>query len=555
MTEKKLEAMIKVNEQGEILFFNKDAEAIFAPAICVGLKIDQIIKGVDPEGLFRAVNIIETIGDQDYCITSFLDEDSRAVFYLIQDLDIVFEKVEKTKRFFGRQLDFILKVMDNENDLTITDDKGIIIKVSDSYEGHFDIRKEDIIGRSIYDIEKAGVFSPSVTAIVLAEKKKITILQKNSRGDTTMVTGVPIFNEKGDLQYVVSFNSIDIAGISTFQEKYEKLNEFMDRYYDEIKELRLKEIGFWDIVSKSAVMENLFKTIINIADVNVNVLLTGETGVGKSLIAKLIHTKSARAHKKYIDLNCGAIPDSLLESELFGYEKGSFTGANAVGKIGLIELANGGTLFLDEIAELPYHLQRKLLQVIQDKKIMRVGSTKYIDVDFRLIAATNKNLRELVDKGAFREDLYYRLNVIPIHIPALKARKDDILPLITRFLEDFNKKYKKNKHFSQGAIEAMINYGWPGNVRELENTVERLVLTTLADEIDTANLPENINEKREIYFESTNLGEIIDNYEKQIFQQAYKKYRTTTEIANALGIGQSSVVRKLQKYIEGYNKK
>lgn len=554
MKTKILNGLIKTNLQGDIVYFNKDAGDFFAPDIAIGKKIYKLIKSLRKEDYLKWGAHILIAKENDIYFTCFFDEDQAKVFFLIQDIETIFKKLEETSDFLDRQMDFILKVMDNENDITITDNKGIILKVSDSYEGHFDVGREDIVGKSIYELERTGVFSPSVTALVLKEKKKVTITQKNKHGEVIMVTGVPVFDDNNDIQYVVSFNSIDIVGISTFQKKYEKLNEFMDRYYTEIKELRLKETGFLDIISKSMAMENLFKIILNIAEVNINILITGETGVGKNLIAKLIHQKSNRADRKYIEVNCGAIPDSLIESELFGYEKGSFTGASTLGKVGLIEMANGGTLFLDEIGELPYNLQKKLLQVIQDKKIMKVGATKYIDVDFRLIVATNKDLKELVERGEFREDLYYRLNVVPIHIPALRERKDDIPPLVSHFVNDFNNKYKKNKHFSQKTIQALINYRWSGNVRELENLLERLILTTSTDEINPDDLPEYLVDKAEINFETANLNEIINNYEKQIFELAYKKYRTTTEIAEALGIGQSSVVRKLQKHIHGYKK-
>lgn len=545
---------IKTNSKGEILSYNSFADEYFLSDIKRGKKIQELIEGFDFEHISKAQNKILSTKRGNLFINCISFENEDAVSFLLQDLETVFRKLEGTPEFLEKKMDFIINVMNNENDITITDGKGVVLKVSDSYEGHFDVRKENIVGKSTYELEKTGVFSPSVTAMVLKEKKKVTVNQRNKHGDMIMVTGVPIFDEDDNIQYVVSFNSIDIAGISTFQEKYEKMSMFIDEYYTEIKELRLKEIGLFDIIAKSSAMENIFKTIINIADASVNVLITGETGVGKNLIARLIHKKSSRSDCKFIELNCGAIPDNLIESELFGYERGSFTGADSRGKVGLIELAEGGTLFLDEIGELPLNLQRKLLQVIQEKKIMKVGATKYVDVDFRLITATNKDIHKLVEKGEFREDLYYRLNVVPIEIPPIRERTEDILPLIMYFTAEFNNKYKKNKKISQYAIDALINYPWPGNVRELENLIERVILTTAGDEIDIANLPEQIRNSLTMNMAGKTLNQMMNAYEKHIFETAYMKYQTTTKIAKELGIGQSSVVRKLQKHINGYKK-
>jgi transcriptional regulator with PAS, ATPase and Fis domain len=551
---KNYDLQIKTNLKGEILSFNSFADEYFSSEIKTGKKNQELIEGFDLEFFSKSQNNIINTKKGNLFVNSIAFEGEGAVSFLFQDLETVFRKLKGIPEFFDRQMDFIINVMNNENDITITDGEGIVLKVSDSYEGHFDVQKENIIGKSIYELEKTGIFYPSVTAMVLKEKKKVTINQKNKHGDMTMVTGVPIFDDDNNIQYVVSYNSIDIADISTLQEKYEKMSKIIDEYYSEIKELRLKEIGLFDIIAKSSAMENIFKTIINIADASVNVLITGETGVGKNLIAKLIHKKSSRSGYKFIELNCGAIPDNLIESELFGYERGSFTGADSRGKVGLIELADGGTLFLDEIGELPLNLQRKLLQVIQEKKIMKVGATKYVDVDFRLITATNKDIHKLVEKGEFREDLYYRLNVVPIEIPPLRERTEDILPLIMYFTEEFNNKYKKNKKLTQYAVDALINYPWPGNVRELENLIERVILTTSSDEIDIVNLPEQIRNALTMNMTGQTLNEMMDAYEKHIFESAYMKYQTTTKIAKVLGIGQSSVVRKLQKHIKGYKK-
>ena len=300
-----------------------------------------------------------------------------------------------------------------------------------------------------------GVFKPSVTALVLERKENTTIMQKNRKGESVLTTGVPVFGKDGEITHVVSFNSIHIAGVTSLQNQYEQLNFIMQEYNQEINKLRIRAEREKKLIFKSKSMENISELISQIADTNASVLITGETGVGKSMIAKLIHESSNRADGPFVEINCGTIPENLIESELFGYEKGSFTGANSKGKIGKIELAKGGTLFLDEIGEIPLNLQIKFLQVIQEKLITRVGGLNKIDVDFRLITATNRDLKDDIRNGLFREDLFYRLNVIPIHIPPLRERREDIIPLVMHFLERFNSQYRRNIQISAEALKTI----------------------------------------------------------------------------------------------------
>ncbi len=252
------------------------------------------------------------------------------------------------------KMDILFKVMDNENDVTLTDGKGVVIRISDSYEKHYNVSKDEVIGKSIWELEDVGIFKPSVTAIVLEKKCKATILQKNMMGESILTTGVPIFDDEGEIEYVISFNSIDIANMNSLQEKYNKLTELMQAYNEEINALRMEEIKDKELVTKSNHMEKIKTLVDQVADTHANILITGETGVGKSMIAKIVHQKSGRVDGPFVEINCGTIHENLIESELFGYEKGAFTGANEKGKMGKIELANGGTLFLDEIGNFPW---------------------------------------------------------------------------------------------------------------------------------------------------------------------------------------------------------
>src|SRR5699024_3714408 len=290
-----------------------------------------------------------------------------------------------------------------------------------------------------------------------------------------------------------------------------------------------------------------------VATVDSTILILGESGVGKEVITNFIHKNSSRAENAFLKINCGAIPENLLESELFGYEKGAFTGANNKGKAGLFELADNGTLFLDEIADMPLSLQVKLLRVLQEKEVMRIGGTRSISVDARIITATNTDLKKEVAKGRFREDLYYRLNVIPINIPPLRKRPEDILLLANHFIEYFNETHTTDRRFSPQILHAFQSYDWPGNVRELQNIVERLVVTSDERKISSDLLPEEFH-KCSINEESVKVNKIIplkkclELAEKQLLSLAREKYSSTTEIAKVLEVNQSTISRKFNKY-------
>ena len=293
---------------------------------------------------------------------------------------------------------------------------------------------------------------------------------------------------------------------------------------------------------------NQIKEIINqVAQVDTTVLIIGETGVGKEIVAREIYRNSLRKDKPYIKVNCAAIPDTLLESELFGYEKGSFTGASNKEKLGLFEMANKGTILLDEIGEMPINLQSKLLRVLQEKEITRIGSTKPIKLDVRIIASTNSSLDDLVKEGKFREDLFYRLNVIPIRVPPLRTRKDDVHLLTMFFLKKYNEKYNKNKYLDSVALELLEKYEWPGNVRELENLIERLIVINNDDIISSEHILNIIDNKRisKVFINNRlSFKEAVELFEKKIITEALKTHSSTHKAAKALGLSQPTVFRK-----------
>jgi TyrR family helix-turn-helix protein len=302
-------------------------------------------------------------------------------------------------------------------------------------------------------------------------------------------------------------------------------------------------------VYQSAQMEEVVSLALRLAKVDCSVLITGPSGVGKEIIADIIHSNSARKGGPFIKVNCGAIPENLMESELFGYKSGAFSGASREGKLGYFALAHKGTLLLDEIGELPLHMQVKLLRAVQDKSIIPVGGTKPVKVDIRVLAATNRNLKAMMASNEFREDLYYRLNVAAISIPALNERRADILPLVEHFLSQFNKKYGKNVQVTSDVLDYWCQYDWQGNVRQLENTVERAVVSSHDQVVTTHDLTGGTRKSlADIEQEVISLPEAVARTEKKLIQRVFQQYKTTREMAKKLNIHQSTLIRKAAKY-------
>ncbi|AZU62553.1 sigma-54 interaction domain-containing protein [Neobacillus mesonae] len=428
------------------------------------------------------------------------------------------------------------------DEIMVVNKNGIVKKVNSVCEINYHLPIEEIIGKHVEELEQNGVFSPSASLQVIEKKVPIELLQKTRYGRYLHVRARPLFNNKGNLTKVVCY-SRDLTELINLRKKLEEIEEQLETYHNELNE----PVEFHGVISKSSEMQKVLKIVKKIAKVDTTVLILGETGVGKSKIVQHIHKLSGRGNQVLNEINCAALPEQLIESELFGYEGGSFTGAFKSGKEGLIAASRKGTLFLDEIGELPLHLQGKLLQVLQEKKVRPVGGKSYIEVDVRIIAATNRDLEEMVEQGKFRKDLYYRLNIIPIYIPPLKERRDDILPLAYHFLDRFNNEYQSEVRFSPKVLEAFLNYSWNGNIRELENLIERLVIIS-DDVITIKDLPYNLRE----YQNKRNnkmLNEIIEDLEKAVITESYKQYNSTYKVAKELGISQSSVQRKIKKYL------
>ncbi len=424
----------------------------------------------------------------------------------------------------------------------IDDGNGDTVWINDACADLYLIDQEDIQGRNIEDLESSGIFSPSVAKKVFMEKRKTSILHTNCQGKELLTTGVPLFASDGKIDMVVS-TSRDITELVNLKSQLENIT-------CELEELKEQHSGKNHIIAKSKSLKDVYTLADRLALIDTTILITGESGVGKGVLAKYIHDSGVRAEEAFIKVNCGAIPETLLESELFGYAPGAFTGSLKNGKKGMFELAHKGTIFLDEIGELPLHLQVKILQVIQDKEIIRVGGTEKTPVDVRIITATHRDLTKMIAQNLFREDLYYRLNVIPIHIPPLREREEDIAGMILVSLEMNNLKYGMKRKLDTHAMEALIRYDWPGNTRELENMIERLVITVDQNMISTALLPKYLvdDEVEPTRVEGKTLKEVMAHTERIVFENAVSIYRTTRQLAQGLNISQSTAVRKLQKY-------
>ena len=444
-------------------------------------------------------------------------------------------------------LDLVLDIINDQ--IVIADGKGNLVRFSKSIETAFGMTKEELTGKNVRELEREGVLSKSTALIVLKTKKKVTMPQTTRMGRRLMVNSIPVFNEEGEISKIISISK-DITEISQLRKELKETLEQLKRYREELN--KKTAIDQQSIMGNSPQMRSVLDTMCKIADIDVTVRIKGETGVGKSLAAKTIHEMGKRKDGPFIEVNCGALSESLLESELFGYEKGAFTGASDQGKKGMLEIANNGTLFLDEIGEVPLHLQVKLLNAIEKKEFYRLGSTKKTKFDARIIVATNKDLEEMVEKGTFREDLYYRLNIIPITIPALRERNEDLVNLAYHFLQMFNQAYGFEKKLSSKAYDVLLNYSWPGNVRELRNAVERLVITSWNDEINEEEVSRILDpdgwEEYTRHFDIMPLKKARENMEKEILQKAVKSYKTTRRIAEVLEIDQSTVVKKLKRY-------
>lgn len=441
--------------------------------------------------------------------------------------------------------------------LVVVDTESTIIYVNPAYLRSWRVTEKQVLGRKLRDFEPTSRILDVLSSgqPIVDDPSRITSL-----GVDILANITPIFDGEVLTGAVAVFR--DITEIVVLKEQLQettaemqRTKELTSRYYTELQELRIRLLEIDDLICESVEMRRVMELVLRMGQVNSTVLVTGESGVGKEVIAKLLHRVSKRQEGPFVVINCGAIPENLLESELFGYEKGSFTGANKEGKLGLLELAHKGTLFLDEIGELPLGLQVKLLRVIQDQKFYRIGGVKPVKVDVRFIAATNRDLKKMVTQKLFREDLFYRLNVVPIQIPPLRERIPDIVPLARFFLDKYNVKYGLTKQLLPEVLRWLAHYPWPGNVRELENVVERLLVSSPAEVISLKEVQvaecgyRPVSQGNGEFSENImDLQQAKDMLEKELLTKALNSVGTARKAAQLLGIDHSTVVRKAKKH-------
>lgn len=542
--------IVVLNKEFSVQFMNEKAEQIlglqqsvllgrdYRKIIRMEHTFDEVLQGQKWFGIENEFNY-KTITGQ---FSPVYDEQENVIglihtFYLKDTLEKAVTQIS-----FVQEMNEYLQAfyeMTNEQ-IVIIDPSGNIEKITGAFlrELWNDEHAENLIGKNIFSLDGDYIFLHKLISTCSKEKRKVMMTHKQRNQDTLLLTATPIINEQQTKKYIVLIKNISAEHAQLSDVKQTSNMNHFDRSF----------------IYRSQKISDLFEDLEAVAPLDSTVMIYGESGVGKEVIARKIHSLSKRKNNKFVAVNCGAIPAHLIESELFGHEKGAFTGAEHT-RIGLFEQANEGTIFLDEIAELPLDLQVKLLRVLQEREITRIDSNKAIPVNVRVIAATNKDLQQMVREHTFREDLYYRLHVVPLTIPPLRERKEDIAPLVIHFLQKFNEKFGNTKTIATDAVHLLESYSWPGNVRELQNVIERLHIITHSNEITAQEVydvlwsqdEQHANWKLTIHGIMP-LKEAIEETEKQLIQLALKTYKTATEAAKALDVSISTVSRRMRKY-------
>lgn len=434
----------------------------------------------------------------------------------------------------------------------VTDAKGETLVVNRMYEQLTGLKKKDIIGKLVTDLRNQGNFDVVLNPEIVNTGQKKSLVQVTKEGRRVILSGYPVFDESGKVALVVTFVR-DITLLSQLQEQIANQQEVIDKFHEVQARDKKKKNGM--VIFESQEMVNLMSILCKVAKTDATVLLLGETGVGKDVFSRLIHERSLRHNEPFFKVDCSTIPESLIESELFGYESGAFSGANTKGKPGLFEMADKGTLFLDEIGELPLLMQSKLLRALQDQELMRVGSTKVRKFDVRFIAATNRDLEEEVKNDRFRSDLFYRLRVAVLQIPPLRERQGDISPLTGFFFEKYNAKYRKDVTITKEVCKAFQNYKWPGNVREMDNFIQSLIVTRDKEILDVSDLPHYMlrdaidMHRSSMSDESKSLDELMSDYEKNLLKNALEVNGSVAKVAKLFKVDRTTIFRKAKKYL------
>jgi len=451
--------------------------------------------------------------------------------------------------------EMLQKIIDNSYDeIFVIDKDQTVLYVNPVCSENYGLTQDQIIGVKAYDIINQRYCFPAVAAEVIRKKKSITIEQHTIVGKTLICTATPVLDVDGEIEFIVE-NSRDVTHLAKMIKQDLEVTENLAKCYkEEIDELRKDMTQQAFMITHSKPMKQIIELAHHVAPTDTSILILGESGTGKGVLTKYIHRKSSRSSGPFITINCAAIPEPLLESELFGYEGGAFTGARKNGKLGLVELANGGTLFFDEIGELPLQLQSKILMMIQEHRFVPVGGGKEKIVDVRIIAATNRNIKKMILNNEFREDLYYRLCVVEIELPPVRDRQEDLLPLIYLFLNKFNEKYNTHHIIDEHALNILMSYDWPGNVREVEHLIERLTVTVRESRILPEHLPSVVSDavtrkKIEHVGKPVSLEEAVERTTRVLIRETYDALTSSYKVAEHLQISQSKANRLIRRYV------
>lgn len=462
-------------------------------------------------------------------------------------------KLYATKYFPEWEQEILFDILDKLQDAAIIIDcDGKIVYINQFYEARIGVKAEQILGKNLHDIEPDAKLLKilNVENFDYKELESMTHSTEYIRSLKIDAVGhaIPLFNKKGEKIGACALFK-DVTEMVNLTRKLQKSKE-MIKYLTAQLERKELPISFKSYISQNEELQKMLSLAARVAETNCTVLIQGESGVGKEVMAKCIHNASNRRDHQMIKINCASIPENLLESELFGYEDGAFTGAKKGGKLGKFELANKSTIFLDEIGDMSLTMQAKLLRVLQERELERVGGTRTIPLDVRVIAATNRNLEEMVEKKEFRQDLYYRLHVIPINIPPLNQRKEDVMPLVRYFIKYYGG--DDSIDLTPGAVKMLEEYSWPGNVRELQNVIEYAMIVRNNNLIEIRNLPQYL--RKDIYVEedvqeTRNLKTAVENLERTMIREALDRNHGNKSLAiTELGISRRSFYEKLEKY-------
>lgn len=471
-----------------------------------------------------------------------------------QELEVIQPRSKRLEvyRRFSQQLSAVIHC--SPDGIWVCDYNGKVLIMNQAAEELNGCKASDMVGKNVTEAVERGLIDQSATLQVLKTGRPVSIMQYVKKTQQhLLVTGTPIYDKEGRLSLVVTHGR-DITQLNATRRALEESQMVTAKYKEELSELGILELRQEEVIAESQSMRHVLCLALKLAGLDdVNILILGESGTGKGLLVKFIHEHSHRNKEPLIQINCAALPESLLEAELFGYEKGAFTGASEKGKAGLFELAQGGTLFLDEIADLPMNLQAKLLKYLDDKVVMRLGSLKPRRIDCTVVAATNQNLQHLTRLKEFRQDLFYRLSTFTLRIPPLRERPEDVLEMIAYFQRKYNKQYGMKRRLSSKTLRKLQAHTFPGNVRELKNLIKQAVV--MGDEELLNGTVSHLkrapdNSEAAGFKVSHKLGLLaeVSRFEKTLIMRAKEGCRNTRELASLLQVDQSTVVRKLKKH-------